>query len=33
MEQPVSGTTGPLRPDKGGEDFQSLEECVGTGAF
>jgi hypothetical protein len=29
MEQPVSGMTGPLRPDKGGEDYQSLEECVG----
>ena len=23
MEQPVSGTTSPLRPDKGGEDYQS----------
>ena len=33
MEQPVSGMTGPLRPDKGGEDYQSLEECVGNGAF
>jgi hypothetical protein len=23
MEQPGSGMTGPLRPDKGGEDYQS----------
>jgi hypothetical protein len=33
MEQPGSGMTGPLRPDKGGEDYQSLEECVGNGAL